>query len=539
MDRSIDEERSGAVTTDEGNAPREIELKLFVPPSSAERLWRHPLLGDHAGPAASEVESRYFDTADGLLAARRMALRLRHSEGRWVQTLKVAGDDERALSTRGEWESNVAGPALELALLADTPLAALGPEVGARLRPVFSTVFRRETKGIELDGSTVEFAFDVGEVRAGRGKAARALPICEVEIEVKRGPTPDLLRFAARLAKDLPLIPLADSKAERGHRLLVGDGRLEAHRVELPVARPHDTPHEHLAHVLAAGNRTLLANAHALFEIGGDIDAKLEFVHQARIAVRRMRSALRTFEPVVDDRRERLLSRRLGGVGRAFGDARDQDVFATVTLAHVERQVAIDDEGRRAMVALRDVAASRRIEAHAALMRHLDAGEFGAVTIAVERAIVRLERAAAKDRATLAKRAPRWLGRQMDRIVPLARRIACLDDVARHGLRIEVKRLRYALDLFAGLYPAEAVDDYRDALAALQDKLGKINDAAVAAHLLHAWTAETSNSVVAARFDAWREDKLRKQLPQVASLAVTLELVTPPWRLADRDRPLR
>jgi CHAD domain-containing protein len=54
-----------------------------------------------------------------------------------------------------------------------------------------------------------------------------------------------------------------------------------------------------------------------------------------------------------------------------------------------------------------------------------------------------------------------------------------------HQVRIRAKRLRYALDAFAGLY-GDAARDYLDALARLQDVLGEFHDSAVRTEIFSA-----------------------------------------------------
>ncbi len=527
--------------------PREVELKLAVPPSSVGRVWAQPLLVEHAiGPVrAARVDSRYFDTGDHALAANGIALRLRRVGRQWVQTLKTRGDaDGRpagALSTRGEWEMPVAGPALELARLRDTPLAGVASTrtLARRLAPVFATNFRRETRMCRLeDGSEVEVAFDVGTIVAGRGRARRTTAICELELETRRagrdvGSTA-LLRFAERLARDLPLIPLADSKAARGYRLARGDV-VEPAKPALPDARGDAHPARHLAHVLAVCNDALLTNAHALLDRGAAdaaaIDDRVEFVHQARVAIRRARSALRTFRPVAKGRRFDALDDALRDVGRVFGAARDQDVFASDTMARLREKIADDEEGRAAVDEIGAAMGARRIEAHRALFDLLDRGSFGATAIAVMRTVERLD-ATDDDRPSLGRLAPRWLDRQRARLVRPSRRIAVLDEHERHGLRIEVKRLRYALDLLQSLFAPEATRRFRDALADLQDKLGKLTDEAVARRLLSSLPDGAARDLVVARYADWFDRHLAKQLPKVAALSVAFELTPLPWSVA-------
>ncbi len=115
------------------------------------------------------------------------------------------------------------------------------------------------------------------------------------------------------------------------------------------------------------------------------------------------------------------------------------------------------------------------------------------------------------------------------RVTSRSRLIAVLDAEERHRLRVEVKRMRYALDLFEALYARDVVEPFGDALALLQDKLGKLNDAVVAATLLRSLSSCEGHALAEARFDAWLQRHVRRQLPKVAALAVDLELTPQPW----------
>jgi CHAD domain-containing protein len=59
-----------------------------------------------------------------------------------------------------------------------------------------------------------------------------------------------------------------------------------------------------------------------------------------------------------------------------------------------------------------------------------------------------------------------------------------LDAVARHQLRITAKKLRYAGEFFAALFPGAETAPYLAGLSRLQDVLGDLNDADVAGRLL-------------------------------------------------------
>jgi triphosphatase len=66
---------------------------------------------------------------------------------------------------------------------------------------------------------------------------------------------------------------------------------------------------------------------------------------------------------------------------------------------------------------------------------------------------------------------------------------------ARHEVRIAAKKLRYATEFFAALFPKKRVAPYLAALEELQDILGALNDAVVADRLLAEAVAATKRPV--------------------------------------------
>lgn len=196
----------------------EIELKLALGATGPEALRRHPSLAGLA-PRTTRLGNTYFDTPEGDLEAARAALRLRHVDGRVLQTLKTRGQGSGGLSRRGEWEWEVPGPGLDLAgLAALPPMADLEQGTLARLEPRFSTDFTRETWWVTAEGASIEVALDSGEIRA----AGRRVDIRELELELKEGEASTVLDLAARLALRVPLRPSDTSKAARGGALLAG-----------------------------------------------------------------------------------------------------------------------------------------------------------------------------------------------------------------------------------------------------------------------------------------------------------------------------
>lgn len=499
----------------------EIEIKLAIAPHDLARLRSHPrLAAASTGPSIIEtIENRYFDTPRRLLARHGMALRLRRIGKRWWQTLKTADRNAGALSTRGEWETPLAGPAWKPDAWTATPLARLdAPQALARrLVPVFSTDFERERRVLEFDdGTRAEFAIDIGTIRCERAGRTRSAPICEIELELVHGSPSTLLRFARRIARDITLLPGLASKAERGHALAGGHRAAPIH-MQMPAVSPEQPATQALADLLLAGQRSLLVNLQGLLEH----PEEPEYVHQARVALRRMRSALRAHRPWMPRRQATRVAASLRPLATALGAVRDWDVMCASTLPRLARETRTrpSDSG---FASIMHAAHERRERAHAALAETVRAPACGAVLIGVEILAERLRRRSSPSAAMLAAAV---LDPLHARAVARARKADTLGRRGLHRLRIDIKRLRYAHDLYAPLF-AQADKTWRVSLSDLQDRLGELNDLAVAARLLDRLGPR-------ARTAGWRTCAKHLLTHGMSGLAKALESfarAVPPWR---------
>ncbi|ODV41023.1 toxin [Cupriavidus sp. UYMMa02A] len=198
---------------------QEIELKLAVPDDALAQLaaWL-----DANGEAKGEVTllNVYLDTPERDLARARAALRLRRKGAQWLQTLKTAGQSRAGLASRNEWETEVAGEAIELQQLPDEARALLTPLAG-RLAPVFRTDFARRTWILEHDGARIEAALDSGTITAPATHAQERIQELELEwLSGDQSRAADTLHaLGARLQAVATLTPSDLSKAARGYRL--------------------------------------------------------------------------------------------------------------------------------------------------------------------------------------------------------------------------------------------------------------------------------------------------------------------------------
>jgi adenylate cyclase len=447
----------------------EIEIKLALPETAQRAFLRHPLLRGAEPLPARKLNNVYYDTPELALHRQGIALRTRRQGRAWLQTVKCAGTASGGLSQRPEWEHPFTGR-FDFAGVDDARVRAQleRHRLQDRLEPAFETVFARRTWRLApARGSSVLLMLDRGWIAAG----GRRESLCEIEIELVRGKTEALFEVARALAADLPLHPEALSKAERGYRLRLNAPLRPVKAGPTPLLTAH-TPHDAFRSIAAACLAQFQANAL------GAAESDPEFVHQMRVALRRLRSALRTFRPVLPQGFEAAVVPPLRALAAVLGRARDWDVLAEDIVAPVRQ--SFPDDAR--LAALADAVERRRLSAHAEVQAAL-AGRAPALALLDFNA--RLHRAAAPlEEPALAAFAARRLSRLQRKALALARAAQNADPARLHALRIGVKRLRYAVEFFAPLYRGRALGNALATLTALQDSLGALNDLSRAGPLL-------------------------------------------------------
>jgi len=480
----------------------EIELKFQIEPARQDAV-RLAVAGSGARAQTIRLQARYFDTPDGRLAAAGLALRLRREgRSRWVQTLKGRGD---GLMRRLEHELVLppGGPAaLDLARHAGTPAgaalrAALGPRA-AELVERFSTDIRRtrrvvRAKGAAGESALIELACDEGWIHATRNDGPQRLAVAEVEFELLSGPPQALLALASRWVQRHGLWLDVRSKAERGHGLAAGVPSA-ATLAQTPLISRRMTPARALAAMAQAALAQALPNLAVLAEAG---PVEPEYLHQLRVGLRRLRTALREFGAGVQGV-DATWRATLAQVFGTLGALRDRDVIEqTLALPRAAAQrMGLAMSAARAPLRgtaaprTRDTAVFRERGLHRLLLALIG------LTLAAEQT----------QRGTpLIDVARKRLTRLHRTVMADAARFDALDDAARHVLRKRLKRLRYSLDFVAPLFAAKAVTRYLALLKPAQEVLGDANDVALAeAACLAAGTHDAGDAFVLGWLNARR-----------------------------------
>jgi inorganic triphosphatase YgiF len=484
----MDEYSQANAVEDTGTAAldAETELKLRGEPEALKSIFAGPTICDKAtGRCRSQrLENVYYDTVDQRLRTRGLAFRVRKDGRRYFQTLK-SGDVGGLVAYRGEWQSPLASAEPDLDLLPPQANEVLGGLVApGELRSLFTTRVRRQVRRLATKAnggppSLIEAALDLGAIEAD----GHSQPIAEIELELLEGSPKALYDLALELDAQAPLQLETRSKSVRGYTLARGEP--PAWQKAEPLALgPRSTVDAALRAILRSCVQHWCANEAAALD-GCDPEG----VHQMRVALRRLRSALSLFRRLIVAERGAWISGEAKRILGGLGAARDLDVFLTESLAPVLQA----RPGDRSLAALRAAAETAEAEAYEAVRATIADPSYTRFLLHLGRWIEAdgwRENATSKlaawlDRPIVAF-ADRLLAKRHRKVLKLGRDFAELTPAERHHLRIALKKLRYATEFFHSLYPRKRAQPYLEALKDLQDTLGHLNDVAVAERLVSA-----------------------------------------------------
>lgn len=433
---------------------KETELKLALTSQGARDVQESCLL--LGKPKSIELHSTYFDTPDHLLSKAGLSLRIRHSDGTRIQTLKGDGAASAGLFVRSEWERSIDD---DRPMIDDTtPIPTLLGEKVREIGPIFEVHVHRKIWDIQDNETHIEVALDRGEVVAGD----RREPICEFELELKAGVPSDLFAWARRIdaiaAAQLGVL----SKAERGYRLRGAMARsFKAQPISLAIDDSAETAFQK---IVAANVRQFRLNEALIGE------QNTEALHQARVGLRRLGSALAIFKPVLIDAEYPKIREEIRWLTGELGKARNIDVVASMAPANLLNQL----EHARAI-------------AYLGVIETLGSARTRTLLINLTEWVVSgewlLNNETREKRQQAADVYARGVLRQLRKKMKKSGNLSACDDEQRHEVRKTTKKLRFASEFFASLFDSKDTrrrhKRFLGALEKLQDKLGALNDFAM------------------------------------------------------------
>ena len=436
----------------------EIELKLQLTPKAARQLLAHPLLAG-LETRKQHLLNTYYDTPGLELHARRVAVRFRKKGWEWLCTVKSAEPASGGLAVRSEWETPATPGIFDFSHVDADDFRQFLEARRDQLEAVFTTDFHRQIWHIPFGESLIELAIDRGHIESRGQRTA----ICEVELELISGQVDDIFGLTRQLQNDIALHPAIASKAERGYQLFL-DEPLRPFKARLPPIDDQQAPVEAFRSIALGCLEHFQRNEKGL--LGND---DVEFVHQARVALRRLRSAIKLFAPVLPPEFVSTYGRTWQTLATALGEARNWDVFLAETLPPLHSVFPADKDLKR----LKTAAERRARSARKSLTGLLAVSEYSRLLLEFTSAIYTLG-------DTLPIPLKEFARQQIDRHTRKARQLASrhaqLDPAERHRMRIVFKKLRYTLEFFTPLLAPRRLKPYLQSLGRLQDELGLIND---------------------------------------------------------------
>lgn len=490
---------------------REIELKYAVDDSRAVRklIAGRSIAGLRAGPWRTlELVDRYIDTPSGSLERSGYGARLRHLDHRTLLTVKSTRNLAASKADgSGKGSRRALHARVELEGRANRRLDPVGwPESAARsvveataggepLRTLFTIEQRREVRDLfSSDTGAIVATVYLDEAAVSRfGRQVGSFVTLEIEAADPdaRGAGAALETVAAELEASGLVRPEPRSKEAIGRGMVEGPRRVRAKPPRRPGVEADDTVGE-------AGRKILRQHLLRMLEAepGARAGDDIEAVHKMRVATRRMRAAWRVFDGAYRRRPQRRYVGELREVAQTLGAVRDMDVQLDRLTAYMERAGAATD-AQTTLAPLVEEWRRRRGEARAHLLDLLAGPDYDRF-VDDYREFVETPGAGAADdnpgRVRDAAAGRIWLAyerlRAHDAILPFA------DVPALHAIRIDGKRFRYTLEFFREALPATADTVIAD-VTKLQDHLGLLNDAQVAADLTRGWLMASASTLSA------------------------------------------
>ncbi|MEM8687860.1 MAG: CHAD domain-containing protein [Pseudomonadota bacterium] len=497
-------------------------LKLKVSKETADKLVSGSKVHGMSAhmTADTRISETFFDNARYGFFKSGITFNLRVEGGEHTQVVRQSHGD--AIET--VWTTPLS-PHIQTLVLSDVWAADLGlkPRTTPPGRRIFTSDFRQ--RSFEMSRKKAGFTVNIkqGELRiAGPVFKNVAEPFIDMELMPVSGSETVLFDFALELVEAAGARIQPDTRISRGFALASRSLQKAHSKAKKVKLEPAMSVGEALETIVQNTVSHLLDNQTAALR--GDVNG----VHQTRVAMRRLRAALRAFKAVLPYEGRKAFNGELRWFQQRTGPARDWHVFADETLPRL----------KPSDVSAEEMAVLRKLAAQEGKMH----GQEAALLLQSRRY------------TRLLLRFGRWVGElfEDDRyeglkgpVVPFARktlakthrdllrtikdaRPGVIEDL--HKVRIRGKKARYAGEFFAVLFDGEDAQAYISLVEDLQDRLGAANDARVArglvAELEHGKLMPGTNDGI----QSWSSRRVAKCVDQARPTLRALHTVQKFWK---------
>jgi inorganic triphosphatase YgiF len=499
----------------------EIELKLQAPPAALRDILESEFISKiSVGNAGTcRLVSTYFDTPRHTYRKDSIALRVRQLPDGFEQTVKAPVPGTTGLQTYREWNSRVLDSVPVIAAVDDPEvrsILSLGNR-HKRLLPLFTTDVERHTLPVRFGGCNIELALDIGRIEAGNGNSEA---VSELELELLDGDSSALLELALQLTEHGGLSLGYLTKAERGYALASPTLRQQAAKANKERFAQDTTVPVMFQAILGGTLEHLRANELPVAA------GHPEGVHQARVAIRRLRAALWTFREILPGEERKTFNREFRWFQRQLSPARDWHVFVDETVPAVLSTYP----GRRATAArLRKAARAERTRVTVDIAGLFRDGRYTRLILAFTQWVA--EQNASMENSLSAQPVTEFAAGILDEshriFLSDTRPLSRMPARKRHTLRKRGKKLRYACEFFSSLWPGHPTEKYLHSMKHLQEALGVINDVSVAGQSVGTLDPDGADSRQRRLVSDWSDLRLSE----------CLRKTQPKWRKFQKQEP--
>ena len=453
----------------------EIELKFQIPAESKAPLEKFI---QSKGGTSKRLRAKYFDTDDRLLARSNIALRLRKEGHVWYQTLKVA--PQAAAVIRHEDTVRLVTPPGTAPVLDTSRHSSsdqwtkidklLRHDAAHELKTLYETDLKRLSVDLRTRRGLINYAIDTGSILTtetdplltalGHTVGPLKLPVTEIELELVSGSNMALIEAGTRLVRDYGVWLDVRTKSMRGDSLAKATLIMAPAKAQSVKISNDLSLEEFFEIVRKECVRHALVNASQLASEEG---YSPEHIHQLRIALRRLRTALKLFSRV-HNFEVQTWSDQAKFLAAQLDKNRDIDAMSE----------NIWPELRKINAPLVEFSAQEGIQSPALIVRE---GKIQSWFLElIGRDLQFPEQNTHSHWSAILPIIIKWQKKCAKR----AKNFASLTVEERHELRKKMKRLRYSLEFIEGECKSAKFRHFSKVLARAQNELGTYNDLQVA-----------------------------------------------------------
>jgi len=221
-------------------------------------------------------------------------------------------------------------------------------------------------------------------------------------------------------------------------------------------------------------------------EPGVRLGMDIEELHDMRVAARRLRSAMSDFRPFFTKKVVKKFTKNLRTTGRILGQVRDLDVFLENALVDIDKQAEIDQNDLGPLI---EYCIGLRETHRETMLNYLDSVEYSEFTkdfsdfIAHPTDANKVLEIENPEKLSLQSWIPQLYQKRLSKVKDFNQIVDTASLAQLHSLRINIKKLRYAIEFFREIFEEDAEKVILE-MKVVQDHLGKLNDARMACELL-------------------------------------------------------